>query len=249
MAATIFHPLLRDEWGPTTDLFFQRYLRLESAGSSLGALRASNGDVLAVLAKNDRGLVLLQLFACDLEASSLPRSASFVPYVQQLVSVLGERHRFETSDSLRVGEVLRMKVPEFRNLQGEVKLEGPESKSFPLTGPERDEVRIAGLQIAGDYRATHTARPNGRERRIAVNAVEGESSLERLSDADVIALFGVDHSPRITFDKLNDQFLRQKETTPWLLILALVALVVEALVGAWQSRRGARRAGTCEWRD
>jgi hypothetical protein len=144
-------------------------------------------------------------------------------------------------DMLRVGQTARISLPEFRNLQGTVELVGPEKQSLELSGVKKDEARLTDLHQAGDYRLSHSARPGGRERRVAVNPAEGESDLARLNDDDVKSVFGEGQVQRVAFADLGGQFQQRFEPAAMLGLLVLAALTVEALAGAWQSRRGARQ--------
>ncbi|MFM7289740.1 MAG: VWA domain-containing protein [Planctomycetia bacterium] len=229
-------PLVRDEWGPAGDVFFSRTVRLETPGGSRPLLRAATGDVLMALLPLDRGHVLVQAFDCDLASSSLPRTAAFVPLVQRVVHGLADEERTDRVDMLRVSQTARIRLPEFRGLQGDVLLTGPEQRSLAMVGPDRDEVRLTDLRLAGGYTLAHAARPTGRQRQVAVNASAGESNLTPLSDADLAALYG-EAARLVPFGELDSQFRRGREWTWPLVWLVLAALVVEALAGAWQSRR------------
>jgi hypothetical protein len=234
-------PLLRDEWGPAGEIFLCRYVRFETPGGSRPLLKTSNGDVLMALVPLERGHVLVQAFDCDLQSSSLPRTAAFVPVVQRVVHGLTDQERSARPDMLRVSQTARVRLPEFRSLQGAVLLPGPEQRSLAMVGPDRDEVRLTDLRLAGGYTLTHAARPNGRQRRVAVNPTEGESQLTPLSGEELAQLYGERHANLVPFDQLAGQFRNGHEWTWPLVWLVLGALVLESLAGAWQSRRGRRR--------
>lgn len=234
-------PLLRDEWGPAAEILLQRYVRLETPGTSRPLLKAANGDLLMALVPLDRGHVLVQAFDCDLASSSLPRTAAFVPVVQQVVHGLTDKEETGRPDMLRVSQTARIRLPEFRGLQGDVLLTGPEQRSLAMVGPDRDEVRLTDLRLAGGYTLTHSARPTGRQRRVAVNPTAGESDLAPLSAAELAQLYGGDHASVVPFEQLADHFQSGREWTWPLVWLVLAALVLESLAGAWQSRRGGRR--------
>jgi hypothetical protein len=189
----------------------------------------------------ERGHVLVQAFDCDLQSSSLPRTAAFVPVVQRVVHGLTDQERSARPDMLRVSQTARVRLPEFRSLQGDVLLTGPEQRSLAMVGPDRDEVRLTDLRLAGGYTLTHAARPNGRQRRVAVNPTEGESQLTPLSGEELAQLYGERHANLVPFDQLAGQFRNGHEWTWPLVWLVLGALVLESLAGAWQSRRGRRR--------
>jgi hypothetical protein len=234
-------PLLRDEWGPAGEVFLYRYVRVETPGTSRPLLTAANGDVLMALVPLERGNVLVQSFDCDLRSSSLPRTAAFVPVVQRVVHGLTDQERTGRPDMLRVSQTARIRLPEFRSLQGDVLLTGPEQRTLTMVGPARDEVRLTDLRLAGGYTLTHAARPTGRQRRVAVNPTAGESQLTPLTETELTQLYGERHASLVPFEQLAGQFRNGHEWTWPLVWLVLGALVLESLSGAWQSRRGRRR--------
>jgi hypothetical protein len=240
----LFQPLLREEWGNTRDIVFQHYYGLQAPGTAEVALRTAGGDAagdpLAVLIRQERGLVYLQLFPGGLDSSSLPRTSAFVPMVQQTAALLGQRGERDRPDVLRVGEVLRINVPEFRTLKGDVKLEGPVTRTFPLTGLEDGEVRVEGLLQAGAYKVSHPQRRTERSRWLTVNPVLGASDLTPLSPDDQASLFGNTNVAWVSYADLDQLFLRRHELFGWLLGLVLAAFVIEAVLGAWQARRRVR---------
>jgi hypothetical protein len=207
-------------------------------------LRAANGDWLAVAVRQDRGQVYLQLFSCELEDSSLPRTIAFVPMVQEIMAALCRQAEEDPSAVMRVGESLRMRVPEFRGLGGNVSVSGPETREFPLTGPDGEEIRVDGLLKAGAYEVSHPSKASGRKRWLAVNPVQGESSLAKLSDKDQEALFGKRNAVRLVYAGLAGQFTNRQEMVKLMISLVMLAFVVEAALGAWQSRVGARKEET-----
>jgi hypothetical protein len=244
----LFLPLLREEWGNPRDLTFNQYFALQSPGNAAIALRTATGDPLVALARRERGLVLLQLFPGDLDSSTLPRTSAFVPLVQQTVALLGQRGEPERPDVLRVGEVHRLHVPEFRSLKGDVVVKGPQERRFPVTTAEGGEVRVEGLTRAGAYEVSHPARKTNRPRFLAVNPVLGVSDLAPLPEEAQADLFGSRNVLRLPFAELDEQFARRHELLAWLIVLVLAAFVAEALLGAWQARRrvqtAAGRAGS-----
>ena len=82
----------------------------------------------------------------------------------KIIATLGLREPEPRPDIMRVGEILRLAVPEFRGLVGQLKLTGPQQKGFALTGPEAAEIRVEGLLQAGAYRVSHPAKKTGRRR-------------------------------------------------------------------------------------
>jgi hypothetical protein len=232
-------PLLREEWGSNRDLTFSHYFSLQSPGSAAVSLRTSTGDPLLALVKQQRGLVLVQLFPGGLESSTLPRTLAYVPLVQQTAALLSRRGEADSPDVMRVGETHRIRLPEYRNLKGEVQLNGPEERSLALTTGE-SEVRVEGLTRAGAYQVSHPARKGGRSRWLGVNATTLASDLTPLAEVDQAALFGTRQSARASFVELGNQFQNRHEVLGPMLVVLLLAFAVEALVGAWQSRRQAR---------
>jgi hypothetical protein len=243
VGSPLFLPLLREEWGNLREIYFGQYYGVQALGSAKVALRAGNGDPLGALVPRGRGRVFVQLFSGGLDGGSLPRSTAFVPLVQQLAATLGRPGDGERPDVLRVGEVARLDVPEFRSLKGDVIVSGPRKKQYPLTGPDAEEVRVEGLLQAGAYEVTHPAKRTSRQRWLAVNPVLGQSDLTPLDEEGQAALFGTDNVERLPYVELAGRFARRREVLPLALGLVLVAFAAEALMGAWQSRRKARQAG------
>jgi hypothetical protein len=139
-----------------------------------------------------------------------------------------------------------MRLPEFRNLSGEVQVAGPETRSFAMSGPDGDEIRVEGLLKAGEYEISHPAKKSGRKRFMTVNAVSGESDLSPLSEAEQESIFGAGNVARVKYADLAGQFSQRHEIAGTLGALVLLAFVLEAFVGAWQSRRGARHGQSQE---
>ena len=234
-------PLIREEWGATNDIFFSQYYGIESPGTAAVALRTASGDPLMEVIRRGRGQVLVQLFSPELEASSLARSPAFVPLIQQVSAALSDRGEQPRPDAMRVGDVLRMQLPEYRNLKGEVQVTGPAERKYKMTGAEGDEVRVEGLVQAGSYSVEHLARKGGRKRWLTVNPVAGESELTPLDEAEQANAFGDNPVHRIPYTNLAGEFSNRHEIGRWILVLLLLAFAVEAIMGAWQSRQGARR--------
>jgi hypothetical protein len=244
MSHPLLLPLVREEWGSAREVFVNRYFGVENAGTSKVALRAENGDPLMIVVRQGRGQVLVQMFGSELESSTLPRTTAFVPLVQHVTAALGERGEPTSPDTVRVGDVLRMRLPEFRNLSGDVQVAGPETQSFAMTGPEGDEIRVEGLLKAGEYEVSHHGKKSGRKRYMTVNPVRGESDLAPLSEPEQEAIFGAGNVARLKYADLASQFSHRHEIAGTIGTLVLLAFVAEALLGAWQSRRGARRRQT-----
>jgi len=244
IANPLLVPLLREEWGNTRDVHISQYHVVQSPGTAEVVLRSGSGDPLAALVRRERGRVFVQLFGAGLEDSSLPRTSAFVPLVQQVTAVLGQRGERQRTDTLRVGEVQRMSVPEFRGLKGDVKVAGPADAGFPLIGPEASEIRVEGLARAGAYEVSHPAKASSRTRFLTVNPILGKSEPTSLTDDQQAALFGTHNVRRLPFADLGDQFARRHEVFALLAVLAYVAFVIEALVGAWQARRKPRVAAS-----
>lgn len=230
-------PLLREEWGSLREVHFDQYHAVQELGTAKLALRAVNGDPLALLIEQGRGRVFVQTFGVSLEASSLPRTIAFVPLVQEVSAVLGPRRDLSRPDTLRAGEMRLVEVPEFRGLRGEVYLWGPVRSSAPLLGAENDEIRVKGLTRAGPYEVHHPLKKTARQRWVTVNPVSAASDLTTLDVTQQAELFGTKNVVRVSGADIDAQFTRNHELLVPLLVLVFVAFAVEAAVGAWQSRR------------
>lgn len=231
--------LVRGQWGDPQEIHFAELFQVENLGGAQVALRSSEGDPLAIFVPQGRGRVFLQLFTCELDSGSLPRSTAFVPLVQQVLATLAEADADPQLDVVRVGEVLRTAVPEYRGLSGEVQLQGPQPRRVPLVGDEADEMRIEGLWKAGAYEAIHPAKQTGRRRWIAVNPVAAESDLGQATAEETGMIFGEAGLVRVPFAALPEQFTSRREIFWPMFAAVFAALVAEALCGAWQSRRNA----------
>jgi hypothetical protein len=241
LAHPLLLPLLREEWGNSRDLTFSEYYGVETPGSAQAALRARNGDWLAAVVRHGRGAVIVQLWSGELEAASLPRTAAFVPFVQRIAVDVGGGASDSRPDLLRVGEVLDLSVPEFRRLTGELRVSGPETRAFGLGGQDGDQVRLEGFQKAGSYEVSHPLKKTGRERWVGVNAVSEGSDLTALGEEEQARVLGLRNVQRIPYKALSARISRNHEIRGIVAVLLTLAFAVEALAGAWQSRRGARR--------
>jgi hypothetical protein len=244
VAHPLFLPLLREEWGSLREIHFGQYHAVQSLGEGQVALRADNGDPLAVVLPRKRGRVFVQLYGTNLEASSLPRTTAFVPMVQQVAGLLGARREQLRPDVMRVGEVRAVSVPEFRGLKGDVRVAGPDRKTLPLTGEDDDEVRVGGLSRAGAYELSHPARKTSRQRWLAVNPATGASDMKPFDEDMQEELFGRFNVVRLPYAEVGEQFHHRREILPLVAVLVFLAFAAEALVGAWQSRRRLRPGTT-----
>lgn len=233
-------PLLHGDWGDLREVHVREYFSVAASGTAKAALNAANGDPLLLVIPLERGRIGVQLFSCSLTAGSFPRSTPFVPMVQYLVAQFGRNDPATAADTMRVGEVARVALPEFRGLTGEVQVAGPATHKFPLAGVDKDEIHVDNLTRAGAYEITHPAKKSGRKRWLAVNPVEAESNLTVLSATEQQKLFGTENVLRLPYAGLNDKFSRRHEIFGLLALLVFLAFVVEALAGLWQSRSSAR---------
>jgi hypothetical protein len=233
-------PLLREEWGSLREVSFNAYHAVQALGPARIALRAANGSPLAAVAPRGRGQIFVQLFGTSLEASSLPRTTAFVPLVQQVASFLGARREQRQPDIMRIGEVRPIEVPEFRGLKGYVLVTGPQKELYPLSGEDADEVRVSGLTRAGAYEVSHPAKKTSRQRWLAVNPVNGASDLQALGGEEQEELFGAANVRRLPYAEVAEQFTRNHEVFLPIIVLVFAAFAIEAIVGAWQSRRKKR---------
>ena len=134
VAASVFLPLLREEWGNLPPKSTSASIMPPKAGRARWSVRAANGDPLAVMVPHSRGRLFVQLFSGGLEGGSLPRSTAFVPLVQELAATLGRGNGADGPDLLRVGEVAHLDVPEFRSLKGDVVISAPQDEGIPAHG-------------------------------------------------------------------------------------------------------------------
>jgi hypothetical protein len=185
--------------------------------------------------------VFVQLFSGELESGSLPRTSAFVPFVHQVAVDFGRSVAESGPDVLRVGEIRDVSVPEFRRLAGDLRVSGPETRSFSLGGAEADLVRLEGLQKAGSYEITHPMKRTSRERWVGVNAVVEGSDLTGLGAEEQGKVLGGTNVQRIPYKALAAQVSRNHEIKGIVALILVLAFAAEALAGAWQSRRGARR--------
>ncbi len=72
--------------------------------------------------------------------------------------------------------------------------------------------------------------------------MSGESNLTPLTEEEQSQVFGAEGATRLPYQQVAAQFSNRHEIALWLIVLVIVALIVEALFGAWQSRQGARKA-------
>ncbi len=233
-------PLLRGEWGDLREVHVREYFSAAAVGTAKAALNAANGDPLMVVIPLGRGRIGVQLFPCSLSSGSLPRSTPFVPMVQHLAGRLGKSDPAAASGTMRVGEMARVALPEFRGLGGDAQVAGPEKRSFAMAGPDKDEILVDNMTLAGAYEITHPAKKSGRKRWLAVNPVEAESDLSVLGAADQQKLFGSKNIMRLPYAELGGKFSRRHELFGLLAALVFLAFMAEAIAGLWQSRSSRR---------
>jgi hypothetical protein len=231
-------PLLRGEWGETDDVHFLAYFPPVAMGQARCALRAGNDVCLAAVVRLGDGAVFVQAFGCDVADSTLPRSAAFVPMVQQVLDRLDTREPRAPADAVRANEVYRMQRPELRQLAGEVEFIGPQTRRFALSATEPGTVKVQGIERAGAYRLAHAGKKGMRPRWLAVNGATGESDLDALTPADQKEVFGDAGVVRLPFERLGGLFERRQEALPIVILLVFAAFAAEAAVGAWRSSRG-----------
>jgi hypothetical protein len=230
-------PLLRGEWGETDDVHFLAYFPPVAMGQARCALRAANDDCLAAVVRLGAGAVFVQAFGCDVADSTLPRSAAFVPMVQQVLDRLDTREGPAPSDAVRANEVYRMQLPELRQLAGDVDFLGPQTLRLPLSAAEPGTVKVQGIARAGAYRIAHAGKKGMRPRWLAVNGAIGESDLDTLTPADQKEVFGDSGVVRLPFERLAGVFQPRQEALPVVILLVFAAFAAEAAVGAWRSSR------------
>lgn len=234
LGSQLLRPLVRGEWGNPDEIPILRYWSVQQLGSARGALRTRDGSGLAAVAEIGRGRVFIQFFDCDIRSTAFPRSTAFLPMVQTVLGHLAGGDDLPVPDVMRAGATHDMHLPAYREIGGEVLVRGPATFRFPVD-PE-GWVRIGGIYIAGQYVVTHPGMP-GRTRILTVNPVTGQSDLTPSEAADISRVFGGTRVSRLPFESLPETYTRRQEVSTWLLVLVLVALAVEAVAGAWFTRR------------
>lgn len=235
LGSPVLLPLLREEWGKLDEITFNAYFGVENRGDASAALRASNGDWLAAVLPRGRGHIYLQMFACDIQETSFPRTPAFVPMVQEILSFLAQEAEEHSTDALRAGEIRYLQLPEFRGLSGDVSLENTDYR-FPLPPSGRD-VKIQNVFTAGNYKVTHPLKKTARTRWLSVNPIQGESDLTPITEEEQKQLFGSANVARLPFQDIDKQFVHRQELFSTLILLVFAAFALETLLGAWQSRR------------
>lgn len=229
-------PLLREEWGDPDEIPVLRYFRLQSRGTAAAALVARNGDPLSAAIPVGEGRVYLQLFGCDIGDTAFPRSPAFLPMVQTVLDSLCGGSEELLPDMMRAGDTAYLQLPRYKGLGGAVDVRGPADYRFPLAASGQD-TRVADMYVAGSYKVTHPDKQTGRVRWLAVNPVAEESALATLAPDAAERIFGDRNVLRLASSDLAGVFSRRREALPWLLVLVFAALMLEAGLGTWQSRR------------
>jgi hypothetical protein len=221
--------LIRGEWGTVNDIRFARYFEALDIGSTRAALKTQDGDVLLAIAEMGKGRVCIQTHSWNVEDTSLPRSLSFVgvahAVVDHLSSLDADTEGYSGPDHILAGASLRMGLPQFRGLGGDVTLEGPRSYAFKMSS-EDAYVTVKDVYVAGAYRATHPGKAAARDRWLAVNPATDESSSAFMSADELAGLCGVGQVTA-TSDRLDGLFRPRRELFILLLTLVFVALTAE----------------------
>jgi len=233
-------PLVRGEWGGLDQIPILRYRMVQHTGEALLALATRDGHPLAAVAEIGRGRVFVQLFDSDMRSSDLPRSPAFLPMVQTVTDYLAGGAVLPEPDVMRAGDTHYMHFPAYRDMGGEIEVQGPVTNRFALD--EAGWARVSDLYVAGHYTVTHASLPGRRTRLLAVNPVTEESDLVQADDDELARVFGRTRVERIPFGALAAGFTHRRESRPWLLALLAGLLVIETLAGAWQARRRDVRA-------
>ena len=228
-------PLLRGEWGSLDEVPVSRYWAVQGLGGARAALATRGGEPLAAVATIGRGRVFVQMFDCDIRSTAFPLGSAFLPMIQTVMVHLAGGDLVPEPDVLRAGATHYMHFPGYREVGGEIVLRGPATYRFPVD--REGWVRLEGIYVAGEYEATHSELPTVRTRIVTVNPVMGESDLTPADAEDIARVFGHTRVERIPFETLFEGCTRRAEIGSWILALAAVALVAEALTGAWFARR------------
>ncbi len=229
----VLFPLLHGEWGELSSVTINKYFGLETTGNANVLLRTAEGDPLIVKVPLGKGNVIIQAFDCELGSSSLPRTSAFVPVCHELFQLLTGGDIEKETETMRAGDELRIKTPEFRNLSGDVHVDGPDSFKIPIT--DGDSIRFNQAVKAGAYQLSHPLKQSGRKHWVTVNPVQGESDVTALEPKAMKELFG-EKLQLIPYSEVSNQFVNKREIINLMLLLLFTAFTIEALIGAWGSR-------------
>jgi len=229
----VLFPLLHGEWGELSGVTINKYFGLENTGNAKVLLRTADGDPLIVNVPIDKGNVMIQAFDCELGSSSLPRTSAFVPVCHELSQLLTGSGMQEETETMRAGDELRVETPEFRNLSGDVNVDGPDSFKIPIT--DGDSIRFNQAVKAGAYQLSHPLKQSGRKHWVTVNPVQGESDVTALEPETMKELFG-EKLQLIPYSEVGNQFVNKREIINLMLLILFIAFTIEALIGAWGSR-------------
>jgi len=236
VSSPVLLPLMREEWGSPDDITVSRYFGIRSKGTASCVLRAANDDWLGAEMPLDKGRVFLQLFSCDIRDTGMPRSQAFVPMVRAVLDYVAGARDSLRPDIMRAGDTWYTDFLQFRGLGGDISVDGPGKHMFPMT-PDGTGVKIHDIFIAGNYSVTHPAKRTGRRRWLAVNPVKGESELNEISEEELSTKLGAGNVSRMAYEEVVNRFSKTREILPWMLMVVFVALIVESVAGAWQSRK------------
>jgi len=175
-------------------------------------LRLEGGIPLLVERRVGQGRVLLLTTTIDLDWTDLPLQAVFMPLVQRLTSYLGgEAGGGGLRRSVRVGETVVVPLPDTAL---DVSVTGPRG---PVAAPVRAGAVSFRVDAAGAYVVETPGAPPLAWVAANVDPIEsdvrpGPSLIETAADVD------------------PERFLRHFEMAPWLLGLALLLSVIQALL-------------------
>ena len=219
---------------------------VENGGTGKVALRAENGDPLAVVVRQERGQVLVQLFGCGLDSSSLPRTTAFVPLVQHVTATLGERGESTLARHGARGRRLRMRLARIPQPQGRRPGRRPRDaivrhdRSGRGRNPRRRTARGRRVRSIAPGQEERPEALYDRQSRCAANRICRRSPTEEQD-----SIFGAANVARLKYADLAGQFSHRHEIAGTLGTLVLLAFVAEALCGrmAVAARRQTRAVG------
>jgi len=213
---------------------FYRYARLEAAVGSDVLARFDDGAPAVIERPTAEGRVILLSTAFDVRESDLPLQPAFLPLTRRLV--LHAAGHASTPLWRSTGESW---AP--RGLRRDPVIVAPDGA---LIRPQGDREAAVILQQVGVY-AAYEARVDGTPRaRVAVNVAPGESDLVSASPNEL--LLGVGESADTTLQGITSATSVELESRQrvwrWLIALAALLLIGEAVIASQGWRGRARRA-------
>lgn len=221
------HPLLRPFVGRAAEGLetarFYRYMLFEGGVEGSRVLAAfQDGAPALVIGRRGEGRVALFASTVDRDWAELALSTAFLPLVQRLSAYLGGDLDTREAPSVRVGERLRLAVPEGQRVGS---VQGP-MDDVTVRVSEDDSVEVGPITVPGLYRVRDAAGAPLPALTFSASLGPEESELRRVPLEDLQRWFGEE---RVTTSGL-DAPAREVPVWTWLLVLAALALLGEGLL-------------------